>query len=102
MELLRSEYLCNKAEAKAKSETEIEHKPKTKTKNKPKSKPIPKEGPNPLIMVMNDTVDFDKTKMMHNATISQLFAKHDMYFDAEWKRLNKIDLNIDDDCLMIN
>ena len=47
-------------------------------------------------------VDFDKTRMMRNATINELFAKHDMYFDAEWKRLNKIDLTIDDNCLMIN
>ena len=40
---------------------------------------------------MNDKVDFDKTKMVRIATINELFAKHDMHFDTEWKQLNKID-----------
>ena len=102
IEQLRTEYLRNKAEAKAKAEAELGQKPKTKTRNKPKSKSVPKKGPNPLILVMNDKVDFDKTRMMRNATINELFAKHDMHLNAEWKRLNKIDLTDDDNFLNMN
>ena len=40
--------------------------------------------------------------MMRNATINELFAKHDMYFDAERNRLNKIDLTSDENCLILN
>ena len=37
-------------------------KAKAKKKPKPKSKPIPKIGPNPLTLVMNDKIDFEKMK----------------------------------------
>merc|ERR1711954_219263 len=87
---LRTIYLCNKAEAKAKAEAELGQKPKPKTQNKPKSKQVPKVGPNPLILVMNDKIDFDKTRLMCDTTINELFAKHDLTFDNEWKPLNNI------------
>merc|ERR1712081_70931 len=95
IEQLRTEYLRNKAEAKAKAEAELGQKPKTKTKNKPKSKPVPKVGPNPLILVMNDKIDFDKTKLMRDTTINELFAKHDLKFDTGWKHLYKINTTTD-------
>ena len=44
-----------------------------------------------MILVMNDKIDFDKTRLMRDTTINEMFAKHDVKFDNEWKRLNKID-----------
>ena len=40
---------------------------------------------------MNDKIDFDKTRLMRDTTITEMFAKHDLKFDNEWKQLNKID-----------
>ena len=37
----------------------------------------------PLILVMNDKIDFDKTRMMRDTTIKEMFAKHDLKFDLE-------------------
>ena len=93
IEHLRTIYLRNKAEAKAKAEAELGQGSKPKSKNKPKSKQVPKLGPNPLILVMNDKIDFDKTRMMRDTTIKELFAKHDLKFDLEWKRLNRMDIS---------
>ena len=41
---------------------------------------------------MNDKIDFDKTRMMRDSTILEMFAKQDLNFEFEWKRLNLIDL----------
>ena len=45
---------------------------------------------------MNDKIDFDKTRMMRDSTILEMFAKQDLNFDLEWKRLNLIDSSIMD------
>ena len=94
IEHLRTLYLRNKAEAKAKAEADLGSlsNSKSKSKNKPKSKQVPKLGPNPLILAMNDKVDFDRIRMMKDSTIMQMFAKHDLKFDLEWKRLNEINI----------
>merc|ERR1712081_106557 len=86
-------YLRNTAGAKAKAEAELGQGSKPKSKNKPKSKQVPKLGPNPLILVMNDKIDFGKTRMMRDTTIKEMFAKHDLKFDLEWKQLKKIDIS---------
>ena len=44
---------------------------------------------------MSDKIDFDKTRMMRDTTINEMFAKHDLKFDNEWKRLNKINTTTD-------
>merc|ERR1711954_238605 len=98
IEDLRTIYLRNKAEAKAKAKAELGQtsKSKSKSKNKPKSKQVPGLGPNPLILAMNDKIDFDKTRMMRDSTIKEMFTKHDLKFDLECKRLNLIDSSIMD------
>merc|ERR1711954_215079 len=98
IEHLRTLYLRNKAEAKAKAEAELGQTPKSKSKskNKPKSKQVPRLGPSPLILAMNDKIDFDKTRMMRDSTILEMFAKQDLNFELEWKRLNLIDSSIMD------
>ena len=98
IEHLRTLYLWDKAEAKAKAKAELGQTPKSKSKskNKPKSKQVPRLGPSPLILAMNDKIDFDKTRMMRDSTILEMFAKQDLNFDLEWKRLNLIDSSIMD------
>ena len=95
IEQLRINYLREKAEAKAKAEAELGQKPKTWTKTKPKSKQVPKDGPNPLIMVMNEDIDFDRAMKMRECKITELFARQDLEFDIEWRHLNMIN-NITD------
>ena len=46
-------------------------------------------------MVMNEDVDFDRTMKMQECKITELFARQDLEFDIEWRRLNMIN-NITD------
>ena len=91
---LRTEYQHLKAEAK--SEKESQKKPKTKTKRKTKQKPTLSNEPNPLTMVMRESIDFDKMKKMRDAKINDWLLKDNMNFDIdldlEWRWLNMINL----------
>ena len=95
IETLRIEY--KRLMAVAKTERESQKKPKTKAKRKPKQKPTLSHDPNPLTMILNESIDFDKVGKMRDAKIEDWLVKESLNLDIdlnlEWRRLNKIDLN---------
>ena len=69
-------------------------KPKTKAKRKTKQKQTLTNEPNPLTMILNGNIDFDKVSKMRDTKIDDWLVKcsmnPDMDLDLEWRRLNKI------------
>ena len=51
-------------------------------------------------MILNDNIDFNKTKIMHNVKINDWFVIDNNNVDIEWRRFNMIKLHDDDDCHM--
>ena len=84
----------------AKTERESQKKPKTKAKQKPKQKPTLSHDPNPLTMILNESIDFDKVGKMRDARIDDWLVKDSLNLDIdlnlEWRWLNKIDLDGND------
>ena len=48
-------------------------------------------------MILNDNIDFNKTKRMLNVKINDWFVMNDNNVDIEWRCLNMIKLHDDDD-----
>merc|ERR1711954_518983 len=67
IETLRIEY--QRLMAVAKTERESQKKPKTKAKQKPKQKQALSVDPNPLTMILNGSIDFDKVGKVRDAKI---------------------------------
>merc|ERR1711954_505490 len=95
IETLRTEY--QRLQALAKTESESQMKTKTKAKRKTKQKQTLTNEPNPLTMILNGNIDFDKVSKMRDTKIDDLLVKYsmnpDMDLDLEWRRLNKINWN---------
>ena len=99
---MRTEYQCLQAAAKTERESQI--KPKTKAKRKTKQKSTLINEPNPLTMILNGNIDFEKVSKMRDTKIDDWLVKSnmtlDMNIDLEWRRLNQInwdDIDLDPD-----